>query len=187
MKTHKNIRLVTIITLLVIQVVFLTMIAKEKYEVGSFAILISVIIITVAIFFGYRYLDLHHEEYGYERIGVAIWVPIGAVLCYSLNIYGGLGSVLSAGITGTVASFIPVLNKDSIYIKKLPGAIYCGAFVGMSSAEITPSIGFVIAAGSLTGVLFMVSKNLFLGIGGKLGTLAFAGVAMVSLLYWLFI
>ncbi|WP_272022594.1 hypothetical protein [Olleya namhaensis] len=187
MKKHKNIRSFTIITLLIIQIVFLFMIAKEKYEAANFTILFYIIVITVAVFFAYRYLDLHHDTYDYEKIGVAIWVPIGAVFCYGLNIHLGFSSVLSAGITGTLASFVPVLNKQSMYIKKIPGAIYCGAFVGMSSAEITPTITFVIVAGLITGGLFMLSKNLFLGIGGKLGALAFAGVSMVSLLYYLFI
>ncbi|WFO16126.1 hypothetical protein M601_021115 [Cellulophaga baltica 4] len=55
----------------------------------------------------------------------------------------------------------------------------------MSSSEITPSIYFVIAAGMVAGLFYMFSKNLFLGVGGKLGTIAFAGVVTVSLIYWL--
>jgi hypothetical protein len=44
----------------------------------------------------------------------------------------------------------------------------------MSSVEIIPSIVLVIAAGVLRAC-FMLSKNLFVGIGGKLGTIAFGG------------
>ncbi|EPR65460.1 hypothetical protein ADICYQ_5381 [Cyclobacterium qasimii M12-11B] len=32
--------------------------------------------------------------------------------------------------------------------------------------------------------IMLLSKNLFLGIGGKLGTVAFVGVVIVSLIYW---
>lgn len=186
MKTHKAIRTLTITAILLLQVVFLTtMIVKEKYEVASFYTIMLIFFITLTVLFVYKYLDLHSKKYAYEKISVAIWVPIGAFICYSLNIFGDLGSVLSAGITGTLASFLPLINKESVYLKKLPPAIYCGAFVGMSSLLIAPSISFVIAAGILAGILFIFSKNLFIGIGGKLGTIAFGGVVLVSLIYWL--
>lgn len=185
MRKHKAIRIFMVLTVLLIQVAFLTTIAKEKFESGNFMALLSMLLLAMTLFLGYRYIDLHHEKYEYENIWVIVWVPIGAVVCYLLNVMGGLGSVLSAGITGTVASFAPEINRESNYLKKLPAAIYCGVFVGMSSAEIVPSIGFVAAAGTLAGVFLMLSKNLFLGIGGKLGTVAFGGVIIVSLLYGL--
>lgn len=174
-----------ILTIILLQIVFLTTIVKDKYETGNYIALLSMITLVMTLYFGYRYLDLHHEEYEYKKIGVIIWVPVGAVASYLLNIYGGLGSVLAAGITGTIASFIPEINKESRYLEKLPTAIYCGVFVGMSSSEIVPSIGFVTAAGTLAGIFLMLTKNLFLGIGGKLGTVAFGGVIIVSLLYGL--
>lgn len=185
MKKHKVIRLCIIITVLILQIAFLAVTVKEKYETDNFAAILSILLIILTIFFGYRYLDLHHHEYAYEKVSVVMWVPIGAVLCYVLNIYGELGSVLAAGITGTIASFLPKINKNSSYLKRLPTAMYCGAFVGMSSLEITPSIGFVIAAGLLAGVFYMLSKNMFLGVGGKLGTIAFVGVVIVSLVNWM--
>ena len=67
----------------------------------------------------------------------------------------------------------------------MPPAIYCGVFVGMSSAVIVPSVGFILAAGILAGVIYILSKNIFLGMGGKLGTMAFGGVLLVSLINWL--
>lgn len=185
MKRHKAIRFFMVITVFIMQVIFLMMTLKENYESNNFLIVTSVLLIALTIFFGYRYLDLHHEEHSYEKVSVVIWVPIGALICYSLNVYGDLGSVLAAGITGTTASFIPAINKKSDYLEKLPAAIYCGAFVGMSSVEISPSVGFIVTAGVLTGVFFMLSKNLFLGIGGKLGSIAFLGVVVIYLLNWL--
>jgi hypothetical protein len=32
------------------------------------------------------------------------------------------------------------------------------------------------------GIFFMLSKNLFVGIGGKLGTIAFGGVVIITLI-----
>ena len=182
MRKHKAIRFLMVATVLFTQVTFLTMIVNAHYETNA-AIIIAALVILLTIVFGYRYLDLHHEDYGYEKISVVIWVPIGAVLCYLLNIHGGFGSILAMGIVGTLAAFIPSLNKKSNYLQQLPASIYCGAFVGMSSVATTPSIGFVLAAGTLAGLFFMMSKNLFLGVGGKLGTMAFAGVITATLIY----
>ncbi|MDO6438936.1 hypothetical protein Q4534_16055 [Cyclobacterium sp. 1_MG-2023] len=184
MKKHKAIRFIMVSTFLFLQISFLAFMVKEKYESETFFAVALLLIISITMLLGYRYLDLHHEEYAYENISVVLWVPVGAVICYLLNITAGLGSVLSAGITGTLASFLPLFNKKSEYLSKVPTAIYCGAFIGMSSLKITPSIGYVMAAGMIGSGTMLLSKNLFLGIGGKLGTVAFVGVVIVYLIYW---
>ncbi|GEQ85421.1 hypothetical protein ULMS_09290 [Patiriisocius marinistellae] len=161
------------------------MTVKETYQFNKFATTLSLISIILTLVFGYHYLDLHHKKYSYQKISVVLWVTLGALICYVLSIYFKLGSVISAGITGTLASFIPLFNKESVYLKKLPNALYCGAFVGMSSTIIAPSIVFIIAAGCIAGGVYMFSKSLFVGMGGKLGTIAFAGVVTVVLLNWL--
>jgi hypothetical protein len=50
----------------------------------------------------------------------------------------------------------------------------------MSSVAIIPSIVLVIAAGILRR--FYVIKNLFVGMGGKLGSIAFVGVVIITLI-----
>ena len=181
MNINKVVRLFMIVSVLFIQIVFLAAIAKNNYETNNFTAILSIFFVTLIILFGYKYLDLHHQEYTYEKFSVAIWVPIGAIICHVLFLYTDFGSVLSAGIVGTLASFLPYLNRKSSYLQKLPSAIYCGVFVGMSSTEITPSLGFVISAGVLAGIFLLLSKNLFVGVGGKLGTMAFLGVFIVYL------
>lgn len=185
MKPHKIIRVFMVIFLVLIQILLLFMTLKENVEADDTAAVCLIVLVMLSILFGSRYLDLHHKEYAYEKIAVAIWVPVGAVICYALIIYSGFDSVLSAGIIGTASSFLPELNKQSAYLKKIPPAIYCGVFVGMSSAAIAPSVGFILAAGILAGVIYILSKNIFLGMGGKLGTMAFGGVLLVSLINWL--
>jgi uncharacterized protein (DUF983 family) len=182
MNKHKAIRFFIVLTVLFMQITFLTMIVKEQYKLNNFAAIFLILVLSLILLFGYKYLDLHHEEYVYEKLLVALWVPLGAVMCYLLNLHYGFGSVISAGITGTLASFLPSINKESYYLKKLPVAIYCGVFVGMSSVEIIPSIFMVSAAGILAGLFFMLSKNLFVGMGGKLGSIAFAGVVIITLI-----
>ncbi len=179
MKLNKVIYNSMTIIVLFIQLTILILIATSNYKENNFIAILSIFIITIILILGHKYLDLHHDEHSFDKISVVIWAPIGALFCYLLHVNTSLGSVLSAGVIGTLASFIPHLNKQSIYLKQLPTAIYCGVFVGMSSQEITPSIGFILAAGILAGVFLSFSKNIYIGIGGKLGTMAFLGVLIV--------
>ncbi len=185
MKRHKAIRFFMVIIVMLLQLLFLAWIIKEKYEISNFIALMTISCIAILLLFGYKYLDLHHEDYEYEKVVVVIWVPIGAVLCYHVNIHLNLGPVIAAGIIGTAASFIPSFNNSSTYLKQLPVPIYCGTFVGMSSVLIIPSLSFVIITGILAALFLMLSKNLFLGIGGKLGTIAFASVVFITFLNWI--
>lgn len=126
-----------------------------------------------------------HKEHKYEQTLVLFWIPIGAIVCYSLTIYGGFDNVLSAGITGLLGSFLPAIKKQSIYLKKLPPAIYCGAFVGMSNVNVMPLNYSIVFAGLFAGLFYLLFKNLFLGFGGRLGTIAFIGVMITLLIRWL--
>ena len=166
------------------QALFLGAIVLEHYNHHVWVPVAIGILIAVMLLIVYLKAPLHHHEHDTDDLLVAIWVPIGAVVCYLLSAVLKLGPVIGAGITGTIGSYLPSFNKKSTYLKRIPVAIYCGAFVGMSGPGIASSIWFVLAAGLLTGVLLLWSKNLFLGVGGKLGTLAFISVSIVSLILY---
>jgi hypothetical protein len=182
---HIN-RVLLLAVFFLLQTTFIILILKEYFEFNTFETLLSIASASLLLAFGYRYLDLHHETHSYEDSSVVAWVTVGAIICYLLNVYANLGGVLSAGLTGTIASFIPSFRKKSEYLKQLPAPIYCGAFIGMSSIIIASSIYFVIIAGVISGFIFMLSKSLFVGVGGKLGTVAFAGVVIASFIFILF-
>jgi len=173
--------------LLLLPLMILILSAIGKYDETFSWYAGFVLLIFLVLCFGLKTLDVHLKHMVYENISTAIWIPLGAVVCYSLSIYAGLGNVIGAGITGTVASFLPNINKQSTYLKKLPSAIYCGAFVGMSSGVILSSLGWVLLAGVMASVFYILTKSVFVGLGGKLGTMAFGGVVSVSFLIWLFL
>ncbi|MBU2996414.1 hypothetical protein KO500_08205 [Cellulophaga baltica] len=182
MKINKVIRNLMTLIVLLTQVTILILIANSNYESDSFIAILSILIITIIVLVAHKYLDLHHNDHSHEKLSVVIWAPIGALLCFFINVYTDLGFVIAAGIVGTLASLIPLINNQSIYLQKIPVAIYCGVFVGMSSQQITPSFSFVLMAGILAGAFLSFSKNIFIGIGGKLGTMAFLGVLIVYLI-----
>ena len=183
MNRSKTTRKFFIVFLLIIQVVFLFAIFRENLQswwtIGSMFILCLLILVT------YLKGQLHHEDHEYEHILVVLWIPIGALASFYLNHFLHLGPVISAAAVGSIASFMPSFNQQSHYLKQLPAAIYCGAFIGMSSIGVAPGISFVLTASFFTAILLLLSKNLFAGVGGKLGTMAFAGVVITSFLYFL--
>jgi hypothetical protein len=66
MKKHKALRIFMILTVLFMQIAFLAMIVKEQYELNKFAFIVLILIITLTLLFGYKYLDLYHDEYNYD-------------------------------------------------------------------------------------------------------------------------
>lgn len=183
MNWNKTVRNVFIIFLLIIQAFFLYAIFKESRQ--SLAIAAVMLVLCLLVLITTVKGKIHHEDHAYEHIFVVLWIPIGALTSFYLNHFIKLGPVISAATVGSIASFIPVLKKESNYLRQLPAAIYCGAFIGMSSTGVAPNILFIMTASFFTAILLILSKNLFAGVGGKLGTLAFAGVVITSFLYFI--
>jgi hypothetical protein len=184
MNWRKFNRWVSVTLIGVIQALFLFMIFKENQHSDWISILI--VLISLLLLIAHVKAPLHHEDHVYEHIWVAIWIPVGAVAAYYINNNLHLGAVIAAGLVGTLASILPEFNKKSGYLKQLPAAIYCGAFIGMSSPRVANGVLFVIAASVFAGILLVLSKSLFHGMGGKLGLIAFAGVVIASFVLFLF-
>jgi len=98
---------------------------------------------------------------------------VGALTTYTLSVNFDLGAVVASGLVGlTVGLMVP----------KLAVSAYCGAFVGMSSALLLPNQAYVLLAAVIAGGLFVASKAVFNGFGGKLGTIAWTGVVCTALI-----
>ncbi len=182
MRKHKTLRIFILFFVLAIQVCFLVLTVLENFEANIWSVSILASIITFLIVLATRFLDLHHEEYDYEKISVALWVPVGGLLCYQLHTSTDLSNVVSSALVGLGASFLPTINSKSDYLKKLPAAIYCGTFIGMTSMAVQSSMLMILVAGLVSGVLYILGKNIFVGVGGKLGTIAFVGVVVLAVI-----
>ena len=108
-------------------------------------------------------------------------VVIGAIPTFYLSNDLELGPVLSAGIIGTIASFLPQIRIGKLSMEQYPFSIYCGAFVGMSAGFVFSSYLELTIAALIAGSLFTMATNEFNGIGGKHGTIAFIGVLALKL------
>lgn len=96
---------------------------------------------------------------------------------------GGLAAVQAAPLVAAVAWLSGRLGL--LDPRVLPASIYCGAFAGMTASYVLPTAGWVTLAGILAGVIYSLARHFWMGIGGKLGTIAFAGtVVTVPLARW---
>lgn len=99
-----------------------------------------------------------------KQLPQGIAVLLGAVTAYALSIDLGLGAVAASAAVGLIAALVS---------PKYAAAVYCGSFVGMASPFVFSQYWEILLAGVLGGIVFILVLNIFLGYGGKLGTIAF--------------
>lgn len=171
--------------LILMQFAFLSAIFFDKMNAPL--ILLFLGIISVLISLAYFKAPREEERYLTRDLYLIILAISGAVSTFFINTGLKFGPVIAAGFIGTLASFIPSINRKSNLLKEAPQAVYCGAFVGMTSASVAPNLKFILLAGIIAGSILILSKNIFNGLGGKLGTIAFGSITTTSvILYILF-
>ncbi len=123
----------------------------------------------------------------YWDLPLIVFVVLGGISTYFLNVEFNTGVVIASALVGTIASFIPFSKKiyNHEIIDEIPKAIYCGSFIGMTAPLIAQGYSFIFGAGIVGGILYVLSKNTFIGVGGKLGTVAFGGVVLTFLILFL--
>lgn len=109
-------------------------------------------------------------------------ICMSAVFTFYVSTELELGSVIASTGIGFLASFFPQLFTSD-FLKSLPYPIYCGTFVGMCSSFLTENYFFIAYAGLIAGVIYLLTRDALNGIGGKLGTIAFGGVVIVSFIF----
>lgn len=85
---------------------------------------------------------------------------------------------MAAALTGFIGSF---WRWPSQFNHHPQAAIYAGAFAGMCSAEFIASWQELAFVSLLGATFYTLTRNLFEGVGGRLGAIAFAAVASVLL------
>jgi hypothetical protein len=102
----------------------------------------------------------------------ALSVAGGAVVTFVLSIDIGLGGVTASALVALIAAYV---------IPDYAVPVYCGSFVGMASTQLLYGHGELALAGAVAAVIYVLTACTFPGIGGKLGTIAFAGSVITAL------
>ena len=168
--------------LVLLQLAFVTAIFYDV--LNEFSVLVFIGIISfLALFSVVKMAHESHEKPTKSYI-LILFVTFGALITFIINSELETGPVIAAAFIGTLASFTPFVFRKSKnkFFNEIPPAIYSGTFVGMTSVNIGASYVFIILSGFVAGILYVLATNTFVGVGGKLGTVAFGGVAVVFLL-----
>lgn len=168
---------------------YLVLSAKTHYGQLDSLLFLAIISVLVGV---YTYFAPHHlTQFQRESFRVSLGIPLGAITTYYLHAHLGLGTILAAGLVGFAASYLPALFPNIAKAKELPATVYCGAFLGMTDHTIAQDARFIIIASSISMLVFIFTKSYFVKMGGRLGTLAFAGalstLILAKLWHWLYI
>jgi hypothetical protein len=96
----------------------------------------------------------------------------GALVTYTLACTLGLSAVTASALIALIAA---------LTLPEYAVPAYCGSFVGMTSIQLLHTHGEVAIAGVVAGLLFVLTESAYPGLGGKLGTIAFAGAVLTGL------
>lgn len=98
---------------------------------------------------------------------------LGAIATYLLH-KNGLSVVVASCIVGLMGAFLGhIFNLPHLAL-----VVFAGTFVGMTSTTIG-SLPLVFLGGLVCGVVYILSLKLFVGFGGKLGSIAFLSTLLV--------
>jgi len=104
----------------------------------------------------------------------------GALFTYLLSHAMHLGPVGAGAAVGTFAGLLPAEKYN--FLENVRLSTYCGAFVGMSSVHVLGSALGAVWGGMLCGLIIIMATGALPGYGGKLGTIAFISVCILSII-----
>lgn len=130
------------------------------------------VLILVTLIFG-LYAAVKQSQFSFSKqvLRSAMVSLVGAVLTFTLSTRFGLGAVVASGLVG--------LGGAQIFKGQDQLVLYLGAFVGMSSVVRFPTFIPLIIAGFIGGVFFELVDDCWVGVEGRLGTIAAAAVVVV--------
>lgn len=151
---------------------FLLSLLFASYQTGILWITIFFVILSTSVIFSsIKILSVQAFVVEWKEYPKAILaVVIGALATFFLA-KNGMSAVLASSLVGIVGSLL---------IKRYEIEIFTGSFVGMCSVLLFTYSGIIFAS-LIASIVYLMGKNIFVGIGGKLGSSAFIGTLLVAL------
>lgn len=163
---------------------FFTIIILAAFFIGltsqfSSLLAIALILILAGFFYETRKdwskLNIKETEFrayfSIEDFNNFIAVVFGGLATFALTQTLGFSAVLASGLIGVIAYML---------VPKYEVPAFCGSFVGMASYSLLPGYRYLILAGLISGIVYVIGKYSFKGFGGKLGTTAFIGTVLAA-------
>lgn len=171
---------ISLLVLGAIHLIFLIgLFGTNSNNVGLQSVIISSLVLLV---FGYaRSLGDQVQQAKTEVFIYPFAIALAGILTYFVSVGLHFGPVIASAGVGFIASYLTVFKSP--LLKSLPVPIYCGTFVGMCSGFLAEDYFFVAYAGLVAGLIYIFTRDALNGVGGKLGTIAFGGVVVVSFIF----
>jgi hypothetical protein len=166
-RLNSSIAFVLLVSVFLLSLLFASYQTKDLWIIFFFIVLTTSTSITTIQLFKTQALGTKLIEYPKSVLAVVI----GALATFYLAKFG-MSAVLASALIGI---------GGSLLLKRYEIEIFTGSFVGMSSIVFF-TYGGVLAASMIAAVVYLMGKNVFVGIGGKLGSSAFVGTLIVALL-----
>lgn len=161
---------------------FLFLLAIILENLNSGIVLLANFFLIIFLIIAYLQMPINRHQKRFTPTISVLFVILGALATFYLNHYLAWGPVIAAAAIGLLASYIPEIKQESAKLRAIPSAIYCGAFVGMSSLLVMPNLIMIGLASLIAGIIFAFTHHVFDGCGGKLGTIAFISVVFTFLI-----
>ncbi|SDK95492.1 hypothetical protein [Natronincola ferrireducens] len=116
-----------------------------------------------------------------EKLTIILVSVIAALMTYYISVYLNKGAVFGSAIVTLVAGVVfPHFFPDNG--ATLAAMATCASYAAMVSAAKFPKIQEMIGVGTLVGLIFIATMTAFVGVGGRLGTIAaVAGLAWLGI------
>ncbi len=99
-------------------------------------------------------------------------LSLSCICCLTLRSELELGAVTAAALTGLLGSFLQlpghIIDRDQLH-----AVVYTGAFVGMGTPAVLSGPADAVGISLLGAGIFLLFRPLGVGVGGKMGTIAF--------------
>lgn len=167
-----------VLSTMVITLLVSTVLSAFSYQLsGGIITLVVLVGALVAIIAEGNRIITDKSEFEQPTVITLVWefvaVVVGGGLTCLLSLNLGLGPVVAASLVGIIAH---------LEVPKYGVPVYTGAFVGMTSNALLFNRYEVIIASVIAGIIYLLGRKLFAGVGGKLGTTALIGVTATGLI-----
>ncbi len=109
-----------------------------------------------------------------DQLTMVLVAVVAAVAAYSISIEMGKGGVFGSAVVTLIAGvlFRYLETEGIITITGLAVVATTAGYAGMAAQKNIANVKEMAIVGLITGILYIAGANAFVGVGGRLGTIA---------------
>ncbi len=107
----------------------------------------------------------------FEQAMILLVAPLGAIITFYISVYLQKGNVLASAVVVLSAGILEFVFPG-FFTPQVAGALTAASYAGMVSGEKIKDMKEMLVIGGICGLLVVSADNAYVGLGGRLGTLA---------------